>query len=108
MIPFCASNIGRMPKGWSLTETIAKDGLTLHPEKTRWWSLAIREERAKRRGKKASHVRFPRFTQICARSRKGKFTVKVADDEEAASQGPTQSPMVPETATILWRTAANP
>ena len=55
-----------------------KFGLTLHPEKTRlieFGRLAARN--ARRQGKKPETFDFLGLTHICARSRKGKFTVHV-------------------------------
>jgi len=61
-----------------LPKRFAKYGLTLHPEKTRLVDFGrYAEERAKRQGKKPATFDFLGFTHICARSRKGKFTVKV-------------------------------
>jgi len=62
-----------------LSKRFAKYGLTLHPEKTRLLEFArYAEERAKRQGKKKPNTfDFLGFTHICARSRRGKFTVHV-------------------------------
>ena len=61
-----------------LPKRFAKYGLTLHPEKTRLIEFGrLAENNAKRRGKKPATFDFLGFTHICARSRKGKFTVHV-------------------------------
>src|SRR6266536_4861165 len=61
-----------------LSKRFAKYGLTLHPEKTRLLEFGrYAEERAKRQGKKPSTFDFLGLTHICARSRRGKFTVQV-------------------------------
>ena len=62
-----------------LPKRFAKYGLTLHPEKTRLLEFGrYAEERAKRQGKKKPNTfDFLGFTHICARSRRGKFTVHV-------------------------------
>lgn len=61
-----------------LPKRFAKYGLTLHPEKTRLIEFGrFAENNAKRRGKKPATFDFLGFTHICARSRKGKFTVHV-------------------------------
>ncbi len=53
-------------------------GLTLHPEKTRLIEFGLYAARnAKKQGKKPETFAFLGFTHICARSRKGKFTVHV-------------------------------
>ena len=61
-----------------LPKRFEKFGLTLHPEKTRlieFGRLAARN--ARRQGKKPETFDFLGLTHICARSRKGKFTVHV-------------------------------
>src|ERR1700739_312420 len=59
-----------------LPKRFAKYGLTLHPEKTRLVEFGrYAEVNAKRQGKKPCTLDFLGFTHICARSRKGKFTV---------------------------------
>jgi len=61
-----------------LPKRLEKFGLTLHPEKTRlieFGRLAARN--ARRQGKKPETFDFLGLTHICARSRKGKFTVHV-------------------------------
>jgi group II intron reverse transcriptase/maturase len=61
-----------------LPKRFAKHGLTIHPEKTRLLEFGrYAEENAKRQGKKAATFDFLGFTHVCARSRKGKFTVHV-------------------------------
>src|SRR5712691_11536023 len=61
-----------------LPKRFAKYGLTLHPEKTLLVDFGrFAEGNAKRQGKKPATFDFLGFTHICARSRKGKFTVKV-------------------------------
>ncbi len=61
-----------------LSKRFAKYGLTLHSEKTRLVEFGrYAEERAKRQGKKPSTFDFLGLTHICARSRRGKFTVQV-------------------------------
>ena len=73
-----------------LPKRFAKYGLTLHPEKTRLLEFGrYAEERAKRQGKKKPGTfDFLGFTHICARSRRGKFTVHVRDDAQAAPPEP--------------------
>jgi RNA-directed DNA polymerase len=61
-----------------LTKRFAKYGLTLHPEKTRLVEFGRdAEAHAKGQGKKPETFDFLGFTHICARSRRGKFTVHV-------------------------------
>ena len=61
-----------------LPKRFAKYGLTIHPEKTRLLEFGrYAEENAKRRGKKPATFDFLGHTHVCARSRKGKFTVHV-------------------------------
>jgi RNA-directed DNA polymerase len=61
-----------------LPKRFAKFGLTLHPEKTRLIEFGRYAERnARKQGKKPQTFDFLGFTHICARSRKGKFTVHV-------------------------------
>jgi group II intron reverse transcriptase/maturase len=61
-----------------LPKRFAKFGLTLHPEKTRLVEFGRYAARnAKKEGKKPETFDFLGFTHICARSRKGKFTVHV-------------------------------
>ena len=61
-----------------LPKRFAKFGLTLHPEKTRLIEFGrYAEQNAKRQGRKPATFDFLGFTHICARSRKGKFTVHV-------------------------------
>jgi len=62
-----------------LSKRFARYGLTLHPEKTRLLEFGrYAEERAKKQGKKKPGTfDFLGLTHICARSRRGKFTVHV-------------------------------
>jgi len=61
-----------------LPKRFAKFGLTLHPEKTRLVEFGRYAARnAKKEGKKPETFDFLGLTHICARSRKGKFTVHV-------------------------------
>ena len=61
-----------------LPKRFAKFGLTIHPEKTRLLEFGrYAEENAKRRGTKPATFDFLGHTHVCARSRKGKFTVHV-------------------------------
>jgi RNA-directed DNA polymerase len=61
-----------------LAKRFAKYGLTLHPEKTRlvhFGRAAL--EKAEREGTRPATFDFLGFTHLCARSRRGKFTVQV-------------------------------
>ena len=59
-----------------LPKRFEKYGLTLHPEKTRLIEFGRYAARnAKKQGKRPETFDFLGFTHICARSRKGKFTV---------------------------------
>jgi RNA-directed DNA polymerase len=80
-----------------LPKRFARYGLTLHPEKTRLVDFGrYAEEHAKWQGKKPATFDFLGFTHICARSRRGKFTVNVRTIEETAPKGPDgSSRMVP-------------
>ena len=61
-----------------LTKRFSRFGLTLHPEKTRLVEFGRYAARnAKRQGKKPQTFDFLGFTHMCARSRKGNFTVHV-------------------------------
>jgi RNA-directed DNA polymerase len=61
-----------------LPKRFAKYGLTLHPEKTRLVEFGrYAEANAKRRGKKPATFDILGITYVCARSRKGKYTVHV-------------------------------
>jgi len=61
-----------------LPKRFAKYGLTLHPEKTRLVEFGRNARRnARRQGKKPATFDFLGLTHICARSRKGKFSVHV-------------------------------
>src|SRR5215472_14628054 len=71
-----------------LPKRFEKYGLTLHPEKTRLIEFgrdAVRN--AKKQGKKPATFNFLGFTHICARSRKGKFTVHVKTIAKRFSRG---------------------
>jgi group II intron reverse transcriptase/maturase len=71
-----------------LPKRFAKYGLTLHPEKTRLVDFGrFADERTKRQGKKPATFDFLGFTHICARSRKGKFTVKVRTMKKRLRRG---------------------
>jgi len=61
-----------------LTKRFSRFGLTLHPEKTRLVEFGrYAAGNAKKQGKKPQTFDFLGFTHMCARSRKGKFTVHV-------------------------------
>jgi group II intron reverse transcriptase/maturase len=61
-----------------LAKRFAKFGLTLHPEKTRLVEFGRHAlARTQRSGGKPATFDFLGFTHICARSRRGKFTVHV-------------------------------
>jgi group II intron reverse transcriptase/maturase len=62
-----------------LHKRFAKYGLTLHPEKTRLIEFGrFAEQTAKKQGKgKPETFDFLGFTHVCARSRRGKFTIHV-------------------------------
>src|SRR5215470_1280637 len=71
-----------------LPKRFAKYGLTIHPEKTRLLEFGrYAEENAKRQGKKAATFDFLGFTYVCARSRKGKFTVHMRTMKKRFRQG---------------------
>ena len=71
-----------------LPKRFAKHGLTLHPEKTRLVDFGrYAEEHAKRQGKKPATFDYLGFTHICARSRKGKFTVNVRTMKKRLRRG---------------------
>src|ERR1700693_4358941 len=73
-----------------LPKRFAKYGLTLHPEKTRLVEFGrYAEEHAKRQGKKPGTFDFLGFTYICARSRRGKFTVHVRTMRKRLCRGLT-------------------
>jgi RNA-directed DNA polymerase len=73
-----------------LPKRFAKYGLTLHPEKTRLVDFGrYAEEHAKRQGKKPATFDFLGFTHICARSRRGKFTVNVRTMKKRLRRGLT-------------------
>ena len=61
-----------------LPKRFEKYGLTLHPEKTRLIEFGRHAARnARKQGKKPETFDFLGFKHLCARSRKGKFTVHV-------------------------------
>jgi RNA-directed DNA polymerase len=71
-----------------LPKRFAKYGLTLHPEKTRLVEFGrYAEANAKRQGKKPCTLDFLGLTHICARSRKGKFTVHVRTMKKRLRRG---------------------
>jgi group II intron reverse transcriptase/maturase len=71
-----------------LPKRFAKYGLALHPEKTRLVGFGrYAEEQAKRQGKKPATFDFLGFTHICARSRRGKFTVHVRTMKKRLRRG---------------------
>jgi RNA-directed DNA polymerase len=73
-----------------LPKRFAKYGLTIHPEKTRLLEFGrYAEENAKRRGKKPATFDFLGHTHVCARSRKGKFTVHVRTMKKRFRRGLT-------------------
>jgi RNA-directed DNA polymerase len=73
-----------------LPKRFTKFGLTLHPEKTRLVEFGrYAEENAKRKGKKPCTLDLLGFTHICARSRKGKFTVHVRTMKKRFRRGLT-------------------
>jgi len=73
-----------------LPKRFAKYGLTLHPEKTRLVEFGrYAEAHAKRQGKKPCTLDILGFTHVCARSRKGKFTVHVRTMKKRFKRGLT-------------------
>ncbi|PYX56038.1 MAG: group II intron reverse transcriptase/maturase, partial [Acidobacteria bacterium] len=73
-----------------LPKRFVKYGLTIHPEKTRLLEFGrYAEENAKRRGKKPATFDFLGHTHVCARSRKGKFTVHVRTMKKRFRRGLT-------------------
>ncbi len=73
-----------------LPKRFAKYGLTIHPEKTRLVEFGrYAEENAKRKGMKPCTLDLLGFTHICARSRKGKFTVHVRTMKKRFRRGLT-------------------
>src|SRR6266571_2379499 len=73
-----------------LPKRFARYGLTLHPEKTRLVDFGrYAGEHAKRQGKKPATFDFLGFTHICARSRRGKFTVNVRTMKKRLRRGLT-------------------
>jgi RNA-directed DNA polymerase len=73
-----------------LPKRFAKYGLTIHPEKTRLLEFGrYAEENAKKWGKKPATFDFLGHTHVCARSRKGKFTVHVRTMKKRFRRGLT-------------------
>jgi group II intron reverse transcriptase/maturase len=71
-----------------LPKRFAKYGLTLHPEKTRLLEYGRSAEgKAKRSGKKPDTFDFLGFTHVCARSRRGTFTVHVRTMKKRLRRG---------------------
>jgi RNA-directed DNA polymerase len=71
-----------------LPKRFEKYGLTLHPEKTRLVEFGrYAEEHAKRQGKKPATFDFLGLTHICARTRRGKFTVHVKTMKKRLRRG---------------------
>jgi group II intron reverse transcriptase/maturase len=71
-----------------LPKRFAKYGLTIHPEKTRLLEFGrYAEGRAKRQGKKPATFDFLGYTHVCARSRRGKFTVHVRTMKKRLRRG---------------------
>jgi hypothetical protein len=61
-----------------LSKRLAKFGLTLHPQKTRLVQFGRQAlTKAERTGVKPATFDFLGFTHLCARSRRGKFTIHV-------------------------------
>ena len=73
-----------------LPKRFTKYGLTIHPEKTRLLEFGrYAEEKAKRQGKKPATFDFLGYTHVCARSRRGKFTVHVRTTKKRFRRGLT-------------------
>jgi RNA-directed DNA polymerase len=73
-----------------LPKRFAKYGLTIHPEKTRLLEFGrYAEEKAKKQGKKPATFDFLGYTHVCARSRRGKFTVHVRTMKKRFRRGLT-------------------
>ena len=73
-----------------LPKRFAKYGLTLHPEKTRLIEFGrFAAGNAKKQGQKPETFNFLGFTHMCARSRKGKFTVHVTTIAKRLRRGLT-------------------
>lgn len=71
-----------------LPKRFEKYGLTLHPEKTRLIEFGRNADRnARKQGKKPATFNFLGFVHICARSRKGKFTVHVKTMAKRLARG---------------------
>jgi RNA-directed DNA polymerase len=71
------------------SSSFRKYGLTLHPEKSRLVDFGRYAEHAKRLGKKPATFDFLGFRHICARSRRGKFTVNVRTMNKRLRRGLT-------------------
>ena len=73
-----------------LPKRFAKYGLTIHPEKTRLLEIGrYAGEKAKKQGKKPATFDFLGYTHVCARSRRGKFTVHVRTMKKRFRRGLT-------------------
>jgi RNA-directed DNA polymerase len=73
-----------------LPKRFAKYGLTIHPEKTRLLEFGrYAEEKAKKQGKKPATFDFLGYTHVCARSRRGRFTVHVRTMKKRFRRGLT-------------------
>jgi RNA-directed DNA polymerase len=71
-----------------LPKRFAKYGLTLHPEKTRLLEFGRSAEgKATRSGKKPDTFDFLGYTHVCARSRRGNFTVHVRTMKKRLRRG---------------------
>jgi group II intron reverse transcriptase/maturase len=74
-----------------LPKRFAKYGLTLHPEKTRLIQFGrFAEEQARRVGRKPATFDFLGFTHLCARSRRGKFTIHLRTMKKRARRALTE------------------
>lgn len=72
-----------------LTQRFARYGLKLHPDKTRLIEFGpFAQRNAQRRGgKKATTFDFLGFTHVCARSRRGRFTIRVQTQRKRLKRG---------------------
>jgi len=71
-----------------LPKRFEKYGLTLHPEKTRLIEFGrYADKNARKQGKKPATFNFLGFVHICARSRRGKFTVHVKTVAKRLARG---------------------